>query len=132
MIGGHVITMEALLPYFQVSGLEFCFAKSGSSLHLCKKRLLFKISLHWIYHVKLLSLSLLWGLLEFWVQKFDIWPTLVRVDYSPCRVDLAALRGGKYVELINLVPWKVFFLFSLFFSLLKYLPSVGCIEYSPQ
>ena len=40
-------------------------------------------------------------------QSFDIWPILVRVDYSPCRVDLAALRGGKYVELVNLVPWKV-------------------------
>lgn len=40
-------------------------------------------------------------------QKFDIWPVLVRVDYSPCRVDLAALRAGKYVELVNLVPWKV-------------------------
>lgn len=39
-------------------------------------------------------------------QKFDIWPVLVRVDYSPCRVDLTALRGGKYVELVNLVPWK--------------------------
>lgn len=39
-------------------------------------------------------------------QKFDIWPLIVRVDYSPSRVDLAALRGGKYVELINLVPWK--------------------------
>ncbi|XP_031260319.1 autophagy-related protein 2 isoform X2 [Pistacia vera] len=39
-------------------------------------------------------------------QKFDIWPLLVRVDYSPSRVDLAALRGGKYVELVNLVPWK--------------------------
>lgn len=39
-------------------------------------------------------------------QKFDIWPILVRVDYSPSRVDLAALRGGKYVELVNLVPWK--------------------------
>ncbi|KAM1790718.1 hypothetical protein ACFX12_034755 [Malus domestica] len=38
--------------------------------------------------------------------KFDIWPILVRVDYSPSRVDLAALRGGKYVELVNLVPWK--------------------------
>ncbi|KAJ0076917.1 hypothetical protein Patl1_36151 [Pistacia atlantica] len=38
--------------------------------------------------------------------KFDIWPLLVRVDYSPSRVDLAALRGGKYVELVNLVPWK--------------------------
>ncbi|KAL7156798.1 hypothetical protein ABFS83_02G033300 [Erythranthe nasuta] len=39
-------------------------------------------------------------------QKFDIWPMLIRVDYSPCRVDLTALRGGKYVELVNLVPWK--------------------------
>lgn len=63
-----------------------------------------------------LGLSLFWGLLEFWVQKFDIWPILVRVDYSPCRVDLAALRGGKYVELVNLVPWKVFLLFSILFS----------------
>lgn len=40
-------------------------------------------------------------------QKFDISPVIVRVDYSPCHVDLAALRGGKYVELVNLVPWKV-------------------------
>ncbi|KAI9123609.1 hypothetical protein K1719_004909 [Acacia pycnantha] len=39
-------------------------------------------------------------------QKFDIRPILVRVDYSPHRVDLAALGGGKYVELVNLVPWK--------------------------
>ncbi|KAI9181365.1 hypothetical protein LWI28_014271 [Acer negundo] len=39
-------------------------------------------------------------------QKFDIWPILVRVDYSPSHVDLAALSGGKYVELVNLVPWK--------------------------
>ncbi|XP_022149292.1 autophagy-related protein 2 isoform X2 [Momordica charantia] len=39
-------------------------------------------------------------------QKFDIQPIVVRVDYSPSRVDLAALRGGKYVELVNLVPWK--------------------------
>ncbi|XP_024029007.1 autophagy-related protein 2 [Morus notabilis] len=39
-------------------------------------------------------------------QSFDMWPILVRVDYSPCRLDLAALRGGKYVELVNLVPWK--------------------------
>lgn len=39
-------------------------------------------------------------------QKFDISPVIVRVDYSPCHVDLAALRGGKYVELVNLVPWK--------------------------
>ncbi|XP_008456130.1 autophagy-related protein 2 isoform X1 [Cucumis melo] len=39
-------------------------------------------------------------------QKFDMLPVVVRVDYSPSRVDLAALRGGKYVELVNLVPWK--------------------------
>ncbi|XVE93352.1 hypothetical protein REPUB_Repub01dG0184500 [Reevesia pubescens] len=38
-------------------------------------------------------------------QKFDIWPILVRVDYSPHYVDLAALREGKYVELVNIVPW---------------------------
>ncbi|XP_073159170.1 autophagy-related protein 2 isoform X2 [Henckelia pumila] len=39
-------------------------------------------------------------------QKFDIRPLLIRVDYSPCHVDLTALSGGKYVELVNLVPWK--------------------------
>ncbi|KAL1534637.1 autophagy-related protein 2-like isoform X1 [Salvia divinorum] len=39
-------------------------------------------------------------------QKFDMWPMLVRVDYIPCHVDLTALRGGKYVELLNLLPWK--------------------------
>ncbi|EEF43703.1 autophagy-related protein 2 isoform X2 [Ricinus communis] len=39
-------------------------------------------------------------------QKFDVRPTVLRVDYSPHRVDLAALGGGKYVELVNLVPWK--------------------------
>ncbi|CAH8372843.1 unnamed protein product [Eruca vesicaria subsp. sativa] len=39
-------------------------------------------------------------------QKFDIWPVTVRVDYSPHHVDLAALTGGKYAELVNLVPWK--------------------------
>ncbi|KAJ4716330.1 autophagy-related protein 2-like [Melia azedarach] len=38
--------------------------------------------------------------------QFDVWPVIVRVDYSPSRVDLAALRGGNYVELVNLVPWK--------------------------
>lgn len=40
-------------------------------------------------------------------QKFEIWPIILRVDYSPYRVDLAALSNGKYVELVNLVPWKV-------------------------
>lgn len=39
-------------------------------------------------------------------QKFDIQPVLIRVDYCPHHVDLAALRGGKYAELVNLVPWK--------------------------
>ncbi|XP_061367133.1 autophagy-related protein 2 [Gastrolobium bilobum] len=39
-------------------------------------------------------------------QKLDIWPILVRVDYSPKHVDLAALRNGNYIELVNLVPWK--------------------------
>lgn len=39
-------------------------------------------------------------------QKFDILPFTIRVDYSPCHVDLAALSGGKYVELVNLFPWK--------------------------
>ncbi|KAK9109179.1 hypothetical protein Sjap_017239 [Stephania japonica] len=38
--------------------------------------------------------------------KFDMWPSVVRVDYSPRHVDLAALRGGNYVHLINLFPWK--------------------------
>ncbi|KAB1207098.1 Autophagy-related protein 2 [Morella rubra] len=37
---------------------------------------------------------------------FQARPVLVRVDYSPRHVDLAALRSGKYVELVNLVPWK--------------------------
>lgn len=41
------------------------------------------------------------------MQKFDIWPVNVRVDYSPHHVDIAALTGGKYAELVNLVPWKV-------------------------
>ncbi|KAJ6905952.1 autophagy-related protein 2-like isoform X1 [Populus alba x Populus x berolinensis] len=39
-------------------------------------------------------------------QKFEIWPIILRVDYSPHHVDLAALSSGKYVELVNLVPWK--------------------------
>ncbi|KAK9286331.1 hypothetical protein L1049_014723 [Liquidambar formosana] len=39
-------------------------------------------------------------------QKFDIWPVLIRIDYHPSHVDLAALGGGEYVELVNLVQWK--------------------------
>ncbi|KAJ0983472.1 hypothetical protein J5N97_011727 [Dioscorea zingiberensis] len=39
-------------------------------------------------------------------QKCDVRPVVVRVDYIPRRVDLAALRGGNYAELLNLVPWK--------------------------
>ncbi|KAF6144029.1 hypothetical protein GIB67_017637 [Kingdonia uniflora] len=38
--------------------------------------------------------------------KFDIWPVVIRVDYSPRHVDLTALRGGNYVHLVNLVAWK--------------------------
>uniref|UniRef100_A0A7N0T1I9 Autophagy-related protein 2 n=1 Tax=Kalanchoe fedtschenkoi TaxID=63787 RepID=A0A7N0T1I9_KALFE len=53
--GGHTITEEALLPFF---------------------------------------------------QKFDIWPVLLRVDYTPRGVDLPALGSGKYAELVNIVPWK--------------------------
>lgn len=34
-------------------------------------------------------------------------PLLLRVDYIPERVNLGALKGGKYIELVNLVPWKV-------------------------
>lgn len=45
--------------------------------------------------------------MKFILQKFDIWPVSVRVDYSPHHVDIAALTGGKYAELVNLVPWKV-------------------------
>ncbi|KDP42306.1 hypothetical protein JCGZ_01630 [Jatropha curcas] len=43
---------------------------------------------------------------SFFFLKFDVWPIVLRVDYSPRHVDLAALGGGKYVELVNLVPWK--------------------------
>ncbi|KAK4784612.1 hypothetical protein SAY86_018980 [Trapa natans] len=39
-------------------------------------------------------------------QKFDVKPLLLRVDYIPERVNLGALKSGKYVELVNLVPWK--------------------------
>ncbi|XP_065870946.1 autophagy-related protein 2 isoform X2 [Euphorbia lathyris] len=39
-------------------------------------------------------------------QMFDVSPIVIRIDYSPRHVDLAALGGGKYVELVNVVPWK--------------------------
>ncbi|KAL5992771.1 hypothetical protein ACLOJK_013690 [Asimina triloba] len=39
-------------------------------------------------------------------QKCDIWPGVVRVDYIPRHINLAALRGGNYAELLNVVPWK--------------------------
>ncbi|GLT98314.1 hypothetical protein SLE2022_158230 [Rubroshorea leprosula] len=39
-------------------------------------------------------------------QKFEILPIRIRVDYSPHHVDIGALKGGRYVELINLVPLK--------------------------
>ncbi|XP_021738462.1 autophagy-related protein 2-like [Chenopodium quinoa] len=55
---------------------------------------------------KLKALSLVDEALLPYFQKFDIRPIILRVDYCPNRVDLAALSGGKYVELVNLVPWK--------------------------
>lgn len=39
-------------------------------------------------------------------QKCDIRPIIVRVDYIPGHIDLAALRRGNYAELLNLVSWK--------------------------
>ena len=41
------------------------------------------------------------------VQMFEVLPFNIRVDYLPRRVDLAALRAGNYVELVNMVQWKV-------------------------
>lgn len=45
------------------------------------------------------------GLLPFF-QKCEIHPLTIHVDYVPRRVDLVALRGGNYAELLNLVSWK--------------------------
>ncbi|KAK1297387.1 hypothetical protein QJS10_CPB15g00825 [Acorus calamus] len=42
-----------------------------------------------------------------WKMKFDIWPVVLRIDYIPHYIDLAALREGKYAELVNLVNWKI-------------------------
>ncbi|KAK1258092.1 hypothetical protein QJS04_geneDACA012280 [Acorus gramineus] len=43
---------------------------------------------------------------QYLLQKFDIWPVVLRIDYIPHYIDLAALREGKYAELVNLVNWK--------------------------
>ncbi|CAI0556958.1 unnamed protein product [Linum tenue] len=80
-LAGHSIAPEAFLPYFQASTIKLIRYFSGS----------------WI--------SIFYFICSF-VQKFDMCPILLRVDYTPSRVDLAALGGGKYVELVNLVPWK--------------------------
>lgn len=45
-------------------------------------------------------------------QKFSISPIVIRVDYIPSHVDLAALGHGKYVELVNLFQWKVVLMIS--------------------
>ncbi|XP_061340945.1 autophagy-related protein 2-like [Gastrolobium bilobum] len=42
------------------------------------------------------------------IKKLDICPILVRVCYNPNHVDLAALRNGNYIKLVNLVPWKAY------------------------
>ncbi|KAL8264601.1 hypothetical protein R6Q59_022731 [Mikania micrantha] len=39
-------------------------------------------------------------------QKFSISPVVIRVDYIPSHVDLAALGHGRFVELVNLFQWK--------------------------
>lgn len=39
-------------------------------------------------------------------QKCVVKPLVVCVDYIPRHMDLASLRSGNYVELLNLVPWK--------------------------
>lgn len=44
---------------------------------------------------------------SFVVQTCDIKPFSIRVDYLPRRVDLSAIRGGNFAELLNLVSWKV-------------------------
>ncbi|KAG0447467.1 hypothetical protein HPP92_028321 [Vanilla planifolia] len=38
--------------------------------------------------------------------KCDVKPLVVRIDYIPRHLDLAALKSGNYIELLNLVPWK--------------------------
>lgn len=38
-------------------------------------------------------------------QKVVIWGTGVCVHYCPRRIDIAALRDGDFLELLNLVPW---------------------------
>lgn len=38
-------------------------------------------------------------------QKVVVWGTGVCVHYCPRRVDIAALRDGDFLELLNLVPW---------------------------
>ncbi|KAK6241046.1 Atg2/VPS13 [Theobroma cacao] len=96
-LAGHGIANEALLPYFQASVDEFIFLLNWQILASL---------LNWIF---IMSPFVCVGTLVADVakeHKFDIWPFLVRVDYTPHHVDLAALKGGKYVELVNIVPWK--------------------------
>lgn len=38
-------------------------------------------------------------------QKVVVWGTGVCIHYCPRRVDIAALRDGDFLELLNLVPW---------------------------
>lgn len=39
------------------------------------------------------------------LQKVDIQPFIVVIDYQPRRLDAAALRAGSFVEILNLIPW---------------------------
>lgn len=105
-LAGHRIADEALLPYFRAS-LELIS-------YTCQN--LFRCTVQFYWHFSSCQYLVLItenlnadSLFFFFFQNFEIWPILVRVDYSPSHVCLAALRGGNYVELVNLVPWKVNF-----------------------
>lgn len=39
-------------------------------------------------------------------QMFEVLPFNIRIDYSPRRMDLAALRAGNFAELVNMIQWK--------------------------
>ena len=43
--------------------------------------------------------------LGIFLQKVDIQPFSVVIDYQPRHLDAAALRAGSFVEVLNLVPW---------------------------
>ncbi|KAL9275212.1 Autophagy-related protein [Drosera capensis] len=97
-LGSLPVIQEALLPFFQASSRVFC-----CTLDSLDHTLTASCCDSWC-SVKLESSGTKSLFVLF--QKFDLWPLTIRVDYQPTRVDLAALSRGKFVELVNLVPWK--------------------------